>query len=64
MIVPITSEWGDLVEWGLVELQGKVEHREGAEEDEALHIGTLALSGAVSCARGAPGVDRSSKVPS
>jgi hypothetical protein len=51
MIVPVTSPSGELVEWGLVELQGKVEHREGLEGEEALHIGTLALSPAVSGAR-------------
>lgn len=47
MIVPVCSETGQVVEWGLVELQGKTEHKPGLPQEEALHIGTIALSSTV-----------------
>jgi hypothetical protein len=50
MLVPIVCEKGEIVQWALVELQGRVEQQLDIEPGAPLPIGTLQLSPAVSAA--------------
>jgi hypothetical protein len=47
MIVPVISESGEIVEWGLVELQGKVEQQLEHDSSKPMPIGTIQISPAV-----------------
>lgn len=46
MLVPVSSD-GPLPEWGLVELQGRIEQQLDFDSDENLPVGTLIMSSTV-----------------
>jgi hypothetical protein len=51
MLLPLVSPSGELVEWALVELQGRIEQQLDIEPGTPLPVGTLQLSAAVSAQR-------------
>lgn len=54
MLIPLTSscDSGDVPEWALVELQGRIEPMQEVDLRQTLHIGTMQLSKTVSCCVG------------
>eukprot|EP00877_Chromochloris_zofingiensis_P000855 jgi/Chrzof1/10770/Cz05g11170.t1 len=44
MIIPVVSEDGEVLEWGLVELQGKIEILQESLAEANFPVGTLQLS--------------------
>jgi hypothetical protein len=54
MLVPLVCSSGEVVEWALVELQGKIEQQLDVEPGAPLPVGTLQLSSTVRAPRRAP----------
>lgn len=52
MLIPLVSSSGEVTEWALVELQGRVEQQLDIEPGAPLPVGTLQLSPAVRGRRG------------
>jgi hypothetical protein len=53
MLIPLVSSSGEVVEWALVELQGRIEQQLDVEPGAPLPVGTLQLSATVrSCRTG------------
>lgn len=51
MLIPLVCSSGEIVEWALVELQGRIEQQLEIEPGAPLPVGTLQLSPAVRAAQ-------------